>query len=50
MLPTIFYVRLVDNPTTMLYVKSAAIVIFGVSGGAICLVVTLNELYAAVMA
>ena len=27
-LPTIFYLRLVDNPTTMLYVKSAAIVIF----------------------
>lgn len=46
-LPTIFYVKLVDKPSVFLYVQSAGIVLFGVVGGLICLLVTLDELYLA---
>ena len=49
-LPAIFYLRLVDNPSNMLYAKTAAIVIFGLTGGAVCLYVTMEELLRAIAA
>ena len=49
-LPSIFYLRLVDGPSTLLYVKTACIVLFGLTGGAVCLYVTMQELLHAIAA